>query len=152
MLLRSNKTLTCRFMVTSSISSCLRTLTAAGPLLDIAVTSSEIKCIPLGGFFFALCRFLPASPCTSFLTCIDFSAIFTGCGNTRSHLNLWLIKNMFIDVDLWWVWELHINKTGSTDLKYIFRIAPFAQLQVLILVSQVQLFPLKKDRCPICKV
>lgn len=78
-------------MAMSSISSCLRTLPAAGLLLDIAATSSEIKCIPLGGFFFALCRFLPASPCTSFLTCIDFSAIFAGCRKTvktQSYLNL----------------------------------------------------------------
>lgn len=76
--LRSTESLTCRFMVTSSISSCLRRLTAAGPLLDIAVTSLGFKCMPLGGFFFALCRFLPAGPWGSFLTCIGFSAGFAG--------------------------------------------------------------------------
>lgn len=138
MLLRSNKTRTCRFMPMSSISSCLRTLTAAGPLLDIAVTSSEFKCIPLGGFFFALCRFLPTSPCTSFLTCSDFSAIFAGCGNTQSH---WFKTCLMMQIYLCTENECCILTKKIKHLKYKFSVVPFEQLQVLILVSQVQMFP-----------
>lgn len=39
---------------------------AAGELLDIAVTSRWLRCMPLGGFFLARCRFFPVGPGVSF--------------------------------------------------------------------------------------
>lgn len=60
-------------MATSSMSSCRRTPEAAGELLDMAVTSRWLRCMPLGGFFLARCKFLPVGPGVSFFKWAGFS-------------------------------------------------------------------------------